>query len=302
MLDARIGENMVRHDRTAQIMMNLFLILLSLACVLPFLLLVMSSLTEENTLALNGYSFWPEKFSLETYVYIFKSSATILKGYAMSIFITVAGTLTSVILTILFAYPLSRKELPGRTFLSFVLFFTMLFNGGLVPTYMMYSNTFHIKNTIFALIVPGLLMNAFYVIMMRSFMTSSIPDSLIEAAKLDGASDIKILRSVVMPLSKPILVTLVLMIGLHYWNDWQNGLYYVTERSLYTIQMILNSMLKNIEFLNANAELFGNTKIDLPTIGIRMGIAVVAVLPMLMVYPFLQKFFVKGIVIGGVKG
>lgn len=284
--------------------MHIFMILLVLSCVLPFLLMVMASLTEEMTLTRNGYSFFPEVFSLETYRYIIRSAGTILRGYVMTIVVTVIGTVCNLVLTILFAYPLSRKDLPYRSGLSFFLFFTMLFNGGLVPTYMMYANTFHIKNTIFALIVPSLMMNAFYVIMMRSFFSSSIPDSLIEAAKLDGASERKILMSIVVPLSKPMIVTLVLMVGLGYWNDWMNGLYYVTEQKLYTIQMILNNMINNIEFLTRNASMLGSaaSSMKIPQVGIRMGIAVIAVLPVLIIYPFLQKYFVKGIVIGGVKG
>lgn len=284
--------------------MHIFMILLVLSCVLPFLLMVMASFTEETTLTRNGYSFIPEVFSLETYRYIIRSAGTILRGYVMTIVVTVIGTVCNLLLTILFAYPLSRKDLPYRSGLSFFLFFTMLFNGGLVPTYMMYANTFHIKNTIFALIVPSLMMNAFYVIMMRSFFSSSIPDSLIEAAKLDGASERKILMSIVVPLSKPMIVTLVLMVGLGYWNDWMNGLYYVTEQKLYTIQMILNNMINNIEFLTRNASMLGSAaaNMKIPQVGIRMGIAVIAVLPILIIYPFLQKYFVKGIVIGGVKG
>ena len=280
------------------------MILLVMSCILPFLLMVMASFTEEATLTRNGYSFFPEVFSLETYRYIIKSAGTILRGYVMTIVITLIGTACNLILTVLFAYPLSRKDLPYRGFLSFFLFFTMLFNGGLVPTYMMYANTFHIKNTMFALIVPSLMMNAFYVIMMRSFFSSSIPDSLIEAAKLDGASERKILMRIVVPLSKPMIVTLVLMVGLGYWNDWMNGLYYVTDQKLYTIQMILNNMINNIEFLTRNASMLGSaaSSMRIPQVGIRMGIAVIAVLPILIIYPFLQKYFVKGIVIGGVKG
>jgi putative aldouronate transport system permease protein len=295
---------MVQHDKFQQTLMHIFMILLVLSCVLPFLLMVMASFTEETTLTRNGYSFIPEVFSLETYRYIIRSAGTILRGYVMTIVVTVIGTVCNLLLTILFAYPLSRKDLPYRSGLSFFLFFTMLFNGGLVPTYMMYANTFHIKNTIFALIVPSLMMNAFYVIMMRSFFSSSIPDSLIEAAKLDGASERKILMSIVVPLSKPMIVTLVLMVGLGYWNDWMNGLYYVTEQKLYTIQMILNNMINNIEFLTRNASMLGSAaaNMKIPQVGIRMGIAVIAVLPILVIYPFLQKYFVKGIVIGGVKG
>ncbi len=295
---------MVQHDKLQQTLMHLFMILLVLCCVLPFLLMVIASFTEEATLTRNGYSFFPEALSLETYRYIIRSAGTIFKGYLMTIVVTVIGTGCNLLLTILFAYPLSRKDLPYRGILSFFLFFTMLFNGGLVPTYMMYANTFHIKNTIFALIVPSLMMNAFYVIMMRSFFSSSIPDSLIEAAKLDGASEMKILGRVILPLSKPMVVTLVLMVGLGYWNDWMNGLYYVTEQKLFTIQMILNNMINNIEFLTRNASMLGTaaSNMKIPQVGIRMGIAVIAVLPILIIYPFLQKYFVKGIVIGGVKG
>ena len=295
---------MVEHDRLQQTLMHIFMILLVLCCVLPFLLMVMASFTDEQTLIRNGYSFFPEKFSLETYQYIMRSASTIFRGYFMTILVTVIGTFCNITMTVLFAYPLSRKDLPYRNVLSFILFFTMLFNGGLVPTYMMYANTFHIKNTIWALLIPNLMMNAFYVIMMRSFFTASIPDSLIEAAKLDGASEMKILTKVILPLSKPMLVTLVLMVGMTYWNDWMNGMYYVTDNNLNTIQMILNNMIQNVEFLSRSASVLGAdaANIKLPTVGIRMGIAVIAVLPIMVIYPFLQKYFVKGIVVGGVKG
>lgn len=284
--------------------MHILMIALVLCCVLPFLLMVMASFTEEQTLIRNGYSFFPEKFSLETYQYILRSAKTIFRGYGMTILVTVIGTVSNLAMTVLFAYPLSRKDLPYRNVLSFILFFTMLFNGGLVPTYMMYANTFHIKNTIFALLIPNLMMNAFYVIMMRSFFTTSIPESLIEAAKLDGASEMKILLQVILPLSKPMIVTLVLMVGLNYWNDWMNGMYYVTDNNLNTIQMILNNMIQNVEFLSKSASVMGSdaAMIKMPTVGIRMAIAVIAVLPVMVIYPFLQKYFVKGIVVGGVKG
>lgn len=296
--------NMVQHDRVQQFIMNLVMIFLLVICVAPFLLMVMASFTEEQTLIRDGYSFFPAKFSLATYAYLWKSISTIGRGYLMTILVTVIGTTLNLLLTVLFAYPLSRQDLPFRGAISFFLFFTMLFNGGLVPTYMMYANTFHIKDTIWALIVPSLMMNAFYVIMMRTFFSTSIPVSLIEAAKLDGAAEFKILGKVILPLSKPMLVTLILMAGLNYWNDWLNGMYYVSNQKLFTIQMILTNMIQNINFLSKNAALFGAdaARISVPTVGIRMAIAVIAVLPVLVIYPFLQKYFVKGIVIGGVKG
>lgn len=277
---------------------------LTLTCILPFLLLVISSFSSEASLAVQGYSFFPKEWSLETYQYIFNSAVSIFKGYGLTILVTVVGTTASIILTILFAYPLSRPELPYRNFFAFFIFFTMLFNGGMVPTYLMYVNGFGIKNTIWAYIIPMHLMGAFYVIMMRSFFTSSIPNSLIEAARLDGAGEFRILATIIVPLSKPMLATLTLMIGLTYWNDWVNGLYYVTDPDLYTIQMILNTMINNIRFLSTSAGSMGVdvAAMNLPSVGIRMGIAVVAVIPILCIYPFLQKYFVKGIVVGGVKG
>lgn len=210
----------------------------------------------------------------------------------------------SVLITTLFAYPLSRKELPGRYLFSFFVFFTMLFNGGLVPTYMMWTQTFHIKDTLWALILPGLLMNAFYVIMMRSFFTANIPDALVEAARIDGAGEYKILFKIVLPLSKPMMATLALMIGLGYWNDWMNSLYYITNEKLFSIQAILNTIITNIQFLTSGQSAAASN-VDLsqlPSVGIRMAIAVIGILPVLCIYPFFQKYFVKGIVVGGVKG
>ncbi len=294
---------MVENNKIQQVILNAVMIILSLSCLLPFLLLVVSSFSSEASLTANGYSFFPQEWSLETYSYIFGSALSIFKGYGLTMLVTVAGTSLSVLITILFAYPLSRPELPFKNFFSFFVFFTMLFSGGIVPTYLMYVNTFDIKNTLWAYIVPMHLLGAFYVIMMRSFFTSNIPDSLIEAARLDGAGEFYILGKVIVPLSKPMLATLTLMIGLTYWNDWVNGLYYVTDANQYTIQMILNTMLLNIRFLaNSASVMGGEVAPNLPAVGIRMGIAVVAVIPVLCIYPFLQKYFVKGIVVGGVKG
>ena len=297
-------DSMVSHNKVGQFIMHLLCVLLCIACVAPFLLLIVSSFTEEATLVRNGYAFWPEVWSLESYLYIARKASTIFRAYGITVFVTLVGTTVSLLITIMFAYPLSRKELPFRYQLSFFVFFTMLFNGGLIPTYMMYTNTFHIKNTIFALLIPALLMNAFYVIMMRSFFTSNIPDALVEAARIDGAGEYKILFRIVIPLSVPMVATLALMVGLGYWNDWLNGLYYLTEERLFSIQNVLNKMITDVQFLRTNASSIASS-VDaskLPSVGIRMAIAVIGVLPILVVYPFFQKYFVKGIVVGGVKG
>ncbi len=228
----------------------------------------------------------------------------ITKGYGITILVTAIGTVCSVLMTTLFAYPLSRKELPFRYGFSFFVFFTMLFNGGLVPTYMMWTQTFHIKNTLLALILPNLLLNAFYIIMMRSFFTANIPDALLEAARIDGAGEYRILWTVVLPLSKPMMATISLMVGLGYWNDWMNSMYYITDENLYSIQAILNTIITNIQYLTSGQSSV-TSSVDvskLPSVSIRMAIAVIGVLPILCIYPFFQKYFVKGIVVGGVKG
>ncbi|MDK2807738.1 MAG: putative aldouronate transport system permease protein [Clostridiales bacterium] len=292
---------MVKNDRAFQMIVNIIMIILCLICVLPFLLLISSSLTADQELVKNGYSFLPSKLDFTAYKYLIFGSKSIIRGYGISIFVTVTGTFFSLVLTTLFAYPLSRKNLPGRNFFAFFIFFTMLFNGGLVPTYIMWTQIFHIKNTIWALIVPGLLMNAFNVIMMRSYLTTNIPEEVIEAAKVDGAGEVKTLLQIVLPMSKPIIATLVLLIGLSYWNDWLNGLYYLNDDKLYSIQVLLNKMLQNVEMIK-NAASSGAATMKIPSTSIRMAVAVIGALPVLIIYPFFQKYFVKGIVVGAVKG
>lgn len=181
----------------------------------------------------------------------------------------------------------------------------MLFNGGLVPTYIMYTRYLNMKNTIWALIIPNLMMNAFNVLLIRSYIQNNIPQSLTEAAEIDGANEFSIVRRIVIPMSKPIIATFGLFIGVGYWNDWMNGLYYVTDERLYSIQQILNNMLKNIEYLSKNAtSVAKSTSLagTLPAATVRMAIAVIGLLPILIIYPILQKYFVKGISLGAVKG
>lgn len=183
------------------------------------------------------------------------------------------------------------------------MFFTMLFNGGLVPSYLMWTNTFHIQNTIWALIVPNFLLSAMNVILIRTYYATSIPEAIYESAQIDGASYFKVFSSIVLPLGKPILVTVGLFTGVSYWNDWTNGLYYVNNSKLFTIQILLNKMIQDLQALQANASTAGNAAtLQIPTVSVRMAIAFVALLPILVVYPFLQKYFAEGIAVGAVKG
>lgn len=274
---------------------------LTLACILPFILLVMSSVTSEASLAVNGYSFFPKEYSLDAYKFLWTTKQNMAKSFGISFLVTTVGVLGNVTLTTLFAYPLSRKDLPGRNAISLFLFFTMLFNGGMVPTYMIYANVIHIKNTIWALIVPYLLMNAFYIITMRTYINSNISDEIMEAARLDGASEMQILFHVVLPLSRPIIATIALLSMIAYWNNWTNGIYFLSDDKLYGIQNYLNEVLTNAVFLAS--KISGSTHmVKIPTVGVRMAIAVVAVVPVLLAYPFFQKSFVKGITLGSVKG
>lgn len=295
---------MVEKNRGFQVVANLIMIFLALCCLLPFVLLIISSLTDETALIRDGYSFFPSQFSLDSYTYMMKNGTQILTSYGLTIFSTVVGTSVGLLLTVLMAYPLSRRDLMGRNGLAFFVFFTMLFNGGLVPTYIMYTRYINVKNSLLAYIIPALLVNAFYVIMMRTYFNTNIPEAVIEAARIDGAGEFRILFTIVLPMSLPMIATMVLLIGLSYWNDWKNGLYYVQDRTLRTIQVLLNDMLKDVQSLKSGMDSAAAAEIaqTMPSVGIKMAIAVVGALPILIVYPFFQKYFVKGITIGAVKG
>lgn len=293
---------MSKGRRAYQIVINIILILVSLCMILPLVLLFMSSITDENILIANGYSFFPAKFSASAYQYIMQNSATVFRAYGITIFVTIVGTAASIILASLMAYPLSLKDLPGRRVISFYVFFTMLFSGGLVPSYIMWTTTFGIRNTIWAYILPNFLLGAFNIILVRTFFTTSIPADLYEAAKIDGAGYMTIYWKIVLPLGKPILVTIGLFTGLTYWNDWTNGLYYINKSSMFSIQTLLNRMIQDIQALAANSTANSGALLQIPQVAIRMAIAFVAILPILVVYPFLQKYFASGIMLGAVKG
>ncbi|MGN1377312.1 MAG: carbohydrate ABC transporter permease [Dorea sp.] len=294
---------MVAKDKKFPVFANIILMLLTLAVILPLLLLISSSITSDSVLIREGYSFFPREIDFSAYqVLAGKGTTSILNAYKISFFVTFVGTIAGLTITVMFAYPLSRKTLPGRNFFSFFLFFTMLFNGGLVPSYIMWTQTFHIRNTIWALLIPNLLMSAFNVIMMRTYFTSNIPEEVIDAARIDGAGEVRILTKIVLPMSKPILTTVGLFIALGYWNDWINGLYYINNDNLYGIQVLLNRMLLNAESMKKASSTASVVAESMPSISLKMAVAVLGMLPVLLIYPFFQKYFVKGITVGSVKG
>lgn len=293
-----VGKSEKRMAALAHVILFLF----SAMAVLPFILLISASLTQESAALKYGFSFIPKEFSLSAYSYISNQSEMIIRAYGITIFTTFVGTVVGLTMTAMLGYGLS-KDIPGKRFLNFYVVFTMLFNGGLVPTYLVYTKYLHLANTIWALIIPSLLMSAFNVMLMRNYFTTSIPEELFESAKLDGASEMKVFRFIVVPLSKPIMATVGLMLALSYWNNWTNGLYYLDDTSLYSIQNVLNAINNNILALNSVSSMgIAINKADIPALTARMAIAVIGIVPMLCIYPFFQKYFVKGITIGAVKG
>lgn len=296
---------MNRQPLIYKIIIHVVMMLVVAAIILPFLLLFLSSITEEATLLTYGYSFFPRKVSLESYSYIFRSSDKILGAYGMTIAITVVGTLLNITLSTLMAYPLSQRNLPFGKIMTFYVFFTMLFSGGLVPSYIMWTRYLGVKDTFWGLILPSYLVSAMNVLMIRTYFRNSIPEALYEAARIDGAGQFRVFRSIGLPLGKPILVTMGTFAALTYWNDWMNGLYYIAKRTdLYGIQSVLNKMVTDLQFLTSGT-MSGYASAELarvPSTGVQMAIAFVAILPILVMFPFLQKYYQKGIALGAVKG
>ncbi|WP_372632579.1 carbohydrate ABC transporter permease [Cohnella sp.] len=279
-------------------------LLLSLACVLPVLLVFLVSFTHNDSLLSRGYSFMPEKWSLIAYESLFKDFATIARAYAVSFGITAGGTAASVLMMALYAYPISRQDYPLRKALTFILFFTMLFNGGIVSKYMVFTQGLGLLDSYMALILP-LLIVPFNVIIMRTFFQTTIHPALIESARIDGAGEMLIFTRIVLPLSLPVLATMALFGTILYWNDWFNALLFIRSEDKYPVQSLMIRVLNDIQYLRDNVQLAAqNPELlrHLPNESLQMAMAVVGMGPILVVYPFFQKYFVKGLTIGAVKG
>lgn len=287
-------------NRAATVILTVLVVLV----MLPIILIVIASFSAEDVLIRDGYTYFPAEWSLDSYYYMVKQGFVIVRAYGISFFVTFLGTACSVLLTTMLAYPMARKSFKYRNVLAFFVFFTMLFNGGIVPSYIMWTQIFHIKDTIWALIIPNYLIMGFNVILVKNYYQNSVPESLIEAAQLDGASELKIFFKVMLPLSKPTVATISLFTGIAYWNDWTNGLYYINDEKFYNIQQLLMKIMDNIQALRSNstAALLGTGAVDLPGTSIRMAMAVIGILPILLIYPFVQKYLIKGVVVGAVKG
>lgn len=293
-----------RGERAFTIFAATVITVLALLCLAPLILIFIASFTKESYLVANGYSFFPKALSLDAYYYMVSQSKIILRAYGVSILVTGVGTFLSIIMTAMLAYPLSRKDFRYRKVISFIVLFTMLFSGGIAPAYIMWTRIFHIKNTIFALMIPNYLMNAFNVFLMTNYYKNNVPDSLIESAQIDGAGELRIFFKIMLPLSTPAIATIGIFTGLAYWNDWINGLYYITNPKLFGIQNLLVRIMDNIQFLKSGSatSAVGSVAVQLPSNAVRMALAAIGILPILIIFPFVQKYFIKGVVVGAVKG
>lgn len=277
---------------------HMLLLGFSLFCVIPLVLVLSISLSDEAALATTGYSVLPTQFTGFAYEYVWKASYSIINAYGVTILVTVSGTALSVFVTALLAYPLSRSDVKFRNPILFYVFFTMLFNGGLVPWYILITQYLHLKDTLLVLIVPYLV-SAWNVLLMRNFFRT-IPESVIESARIDGAGEWKIFFRIVAPLSLPSFATIALFNAVLYWNDWWLGLLFISDQNLVPLQLLLQSVLSNIAILSQFA-VTHNIKVELPGESARMALCVLAIGPIVAAYPFFQRFFIKGLSLGAVK-
>ena len=282
------------------IIANIILAVSAIACVFPFIFVIIISLTSEQSLLEHGYSIFPKEWSLDAYKYLLQSGGALAQSYMVTIVVTILGTIINVSMVSSYAYAISRKGFKYRRQFTFLVFFTMLFGGGMVPSYIVMTQVLGLKNTIWALILP-LAFNSFNIIVMRTFFQKSVPDSIIESARIDGASEFRIFTKIVIPLAIPGIATIALFSTLAYWNDWFNAMLYIDYQNLVPLQHMLMKIEKNMEFIRQNAMLSGEVMSALPQESVRMAMVVLSTLPIACTYPFFQKYFISGLTIGGVK-
>ena len=288
-----------RISARANILLNIMFLILALICVIPAVLVVSISFSAEQSITDYGYRLIPKIISLDGYGYLLKQGALIIRALGVSLFVTIVGTALGTLLTTLMGYVLSRPDYKLNGFLP------MVFNGGLVSTYFIVSQFLHLKNTLWALILP-LSVSSFNVVICRTFFKTTIPEELIESAKMDGATQFKIFFQIVLPISLPVIATIGLFLCFAYWNDWYQSMLYIDNQRLYSLQALLNAIMTNINMLAQNAATMGASMADMvanmPKEAARMAIVVIIVLPIACAYPFFQKYFISGLTVGAVKG
>ena len=292
--------------RVPNAIITTILSLISLLMIVPMILIVIVSFSSDASISNVGFSFWPAEWSLEGYQYLFKMGDQVLDSYLITIFYTITGTVMSLSVMSMFAYVISQRNFVAKKFFTWMLFFTMLFSGGLVPSYILNVRYLNMYDTVWVFLLPSLV-SAYNVIILRTFIQTTIPDTLFEAAKIDGAGHFRIFVQIVLPLFKAGLATIGLFNVVARWNDWFTGMLYIDTPQLVPIQTLLQKIQSQIDFLKNNAAVAGTPDgvallRSLPTQSLRMACVVIIVLPVLMAYPFFQRYFVSGLTIGSVKG
>lgn len=276
-------------------------ILLALSCIVPMLLVVILSVSDTKSIIERGYSLFPSMFSSDAFRYIFKSPKLILDSYATTLFVTIVGTGVGLILTAMIAYSLSRKDFRLAGIIGFLVFFSMLFNAGMIPSYIIFTKYYLLKDTYWILILPGLV-SSWNIILLRTFFFD-LPQEVLESASIDGCSELRIFWQIVLPISKPALATIGLMMTLGFWNEWTRSMIYIDTESKYMLQYLLYKILRNAEEMMKDSQVGMSLGMaEFPSDSAKMAMAVVAAGPMMFVFPFFQKYFVRGITSGAVKG
>ena len=287
----------------ANLFFNIFLAIFALSCILPFFFIIILSLTQESDITTYGYQFWPKHWTFASYQYLAKMGHQVLVSLGVTIFVTVVGTIMNSLFSSTYAYAISRKDFAYARFFTIFALISMLFVPGMVPTYLVVTQMLGLQDNIWALILP-MSFGVYNVLIMRTFFKTSIPDAIIESARIDGGSELRIFRSIVVPLAIPGIATISLFTSLGYWNDWMNALLYINKDSVTPLQYLRIKIQNNIQFMTQNMQANGAIAgaANVPSEGMRFAIVVVATLPIALTYPFFQKYFVKGMTIGGVKG
>ncbi len=297
------GQSLNQIKTSTNIIFNLVFLILAIMCVIPLLFVFSISISDEEVLRTNGYQLFPQVLSASAYEFLWNERMTILRAAFMSVAVTIIGTILSIALNTSMGYVVSRRTFKLKKLYTWMLFIPMVFNGGMLASYVVVNNILKLNNNIWALILP-LACSAFSVTICRTFFRTTVPDSIIESAKIDGAGQFRIWSRIVLPISKPVMATIGMFAAFGYWNDWFQASLYIQDTKLQTLQSLLNQMQKNIEYIANNP--YGGLslqeyKLGMPTESVRMAIAIVIILPIACTYPFFQKYFISGLTIGSVK-
>ena len=303
-LDLADSSKLNRISGSTNAIFNIIFILLALICIIPVFFVFMISISSEDSIAQNGYRFIPEVFSLDAYKFLGREISMIIDALGVSVIVTAVGTALGVALTTLMGYVISRRSYKLNNFFTMLVFIPMVFNGGMISSYVVNTQFMHLKDTMWALILP-LCVSSFNVVICKTFFRTNIPESVIESAQIDGATQFQIFGKIALPLSKPLLATIALFLTFGYWNDWFQSSLYITDSSLYSLQALLDHFERNMQAMLSNPAL-GVSMTDyinsMPKEGARMAMAVIIIVPIACCYPFFQKYFISGLTVGAVKG